>query len=94
MNFLLWGITLGTLGKLIIGLAVLRVHVRIFEEHSIDGVVLKAIKREHFFTMLGIFFIISGYLLEILFYNGSTAFFECKGAECAGIVESAFEATK
>jgi hypothetical protein len=90
MNFLLWGITLGTVGKLIIGLAVLRVHIRILQEHSIDGVVLKAIKREHLLTLFGLFLIIIGYTLEVLFYNGSTEFFACRGSECAGVVSAAF----
>ncbi len=90
MNFLLWGITLGTLGKLIIGLAVLRVHIRIFQEHSIDGVVLKAIKREHILTMIGLFLIVAGYILEVMFYKGSTEFFSCIGAECAGAINAAF----
>jgi hypothetical protein len=91
MNLLLWGITLGTLGKLIVGIAVLRVHIRMFEEHSIDGVVLKAIKREHYLTILGLTFIVIGYIFEILFYQGSTQFFSCVGAECATAVQAAFQ---
>jgi hypothetical protein len=90
MNLLLWGITLGTIGKLILGIAVLRVHIRIFEEHRIDGVVLRAIKREHYLTLLGLGLIVIGYVFEVLFYNGSTGFFDCVGAECAGLVEAAF----
>jgi hypothetical protein len=91
MNLLLWGITLGTIGKLIIGIAVLRVHIRIFQEHSIDGVVLRAIKREHILTIIGLFLIIAGYIFEVLFYQGSTEFFNCVGSECAGVIQSAFE---
>lgn len=90
MNLLLWGITLGTLGKLILGIAVLRVHIRIFEEHKIDGVVLKAIKREHLVTFIGLIFIILGYILEVMFYNGSTQFFDCLGAECGAVINAAF----
>jgi hypothetical protein len=91
MNLLLWGLTLGTIGKLILGIAVLRVHIRIFEEHKIDGVVLRAIKKEHYLTLLGLGLIILGFIFEVLFYNGSTRFFECVGAECAGLIESAFQ---
>jgi hypothetical protein len=91
MNLLLWGITLGTIGKLILGIAVLRVHIRIFQEHSIDGVVLRAIKREHIVTVLGLLLIVIGYVLEVFFYSGSTEFFECFGAECAGVIQSAFQ---
>ncbi len=86
----LWGITLGTLGKLIVGMAVLRVHIRIFQEHSIDGVVLRAIKREHILTILGLFLIVAGYIFEVMFYKGSTEFFSCIGAECAGAINASF----
>jgi hypothetical protein len=90
MNLLLWGLTLGTIGKLILGIAVLRVHIRIFEEHSIDGVVLKAIKREYYITVLGLVLIALGYVLEVLFYNGSTQFLDCIGSECSGLIQAAF----
>lgn len=90
MNLLLWGITLGTIGKLILGIAVLRVHIRIFEEHSIDGVVLKAIKREHYVTVIGLLFIVVGYFFEIYFYNDFTRLFDCLGAECASAINQAF----
>ncbi len=90
MNLLLWGITLGTIGKLILGIAVLRVHIRIFEEHKIDGVVLKAIKREHIVTVIGLIFIVLGYVLEVLFYHGSTQLFDCIGTECVAAIDSAF----
>jgi hypothetical protein len=90
MNLLLWGITLGTIGKLILGIAVLRVHIRIFQEHSIDGVVLRAIKREHIVTVIGLILIAVGYILEVMFYNGYTEFFTCIGSECAGIIEASF----
>ena len=90
MNLLLWGITLGTIGKLILGIAVLRVHIRIFQEHSIDGVVLKAIKREHYVTVIGLLFIVVGYVLEVFFYSGSTQFFSCLGSECASAINAVF----
>jgi hypothetical protein len=90
MNLLLWGITLGTIGKLVLGIAVLRVHIRIFQEHSIDGVVLKAIKREHWVTVIGLLLIVVGYILEVYFYSGSTQFFNCVGTECASAINAAF----
>lgn len=91
MNLLLWGITLGTIGKLMLGIAVLRVHLRIFHEHSIDGVVLRAIKREHYITIVGLFLIVLGYVLELAFYNVSTEFLSCLGSECVGLVQEAFK---
>lgn len=72
MFFLYAGLTLGTLGKLILGMAVIRVHTRIFQEHKIDNVVLHAIEREKYFTAFGIFLIIVGFILEIAFYSNTS----------------------
>ncbi len=82
MNMLLWGITLSTVGKLILGIAVLRVHVYILREHKIDNVVLRALKREQYVTIFGLLLIVVGYFLEIFFYNGSTELLSCIGEEC------------
>lgn len=83
MNLLLWGLTLGTVGKLILGIAVLRVHAGIIREHKIDAVVLKSLKRERYVTFLGLALITIGYTLEVLFYGDYTPFFSCSGSECA-----------
>lgn len=90
MNLLLWGITIGTIGKLVLGIAVLRVHVYILREHKIDNVVLKALKREQYVTVFGLLCIVLGFLMEILFYYHSTEFLNCIGAECAGLLQAAF----
>jgi hypothetical protein len=89
MNLLLLGLTLGTIGKLVLGIAVLRVHVYIIREHKIDNVVIRALKREQIVTLVGLAFIVIGYVLEILFYSGSTDLLNCIGGECAGAVQSA-----
>lgn len=90
MNLLLWGLTLGTIGKLVLGLAVLRVHIYILREHTIDNVVLAALRREQYVTVCGLLLIVLGYLLEIFFYSGTTALLSCSGHECAGAVMNAF----
>ncbi len=91
MNLLLWGITLGTLGKLVLGIAVLRVHVYILREHKIDQVVLNALKREQYVTLFGLLLIVAGYLCEILFYNGSTNLLQCLGVECVAQLNATFQ---
>lgn len=91
MNLLLWGLTIGTVGKLVLGIAVLRVHVYILREHAIDNVVLRALKREQYVTLLGLALIIIGYLFEILFYNNSTNLLSCVGADCAGLINAIFQ---
>jgi len=64
------GMALGTLGKLILGFAVLRVHSLIIREHKIDPLVLLSMKHERYITMIGIFFIFLGYAIEMsFFYN-------------------------
>jgi hypothetical protein len=90
MNFLLWGLTLGTVGKMVLGIAVLRVHIRMLQEHGIDGIVIKAIKREHILTVFSLLLIVIGYVLEVLFYSGYTEFFECVGSECVAAIDAAF----
>ncbi len=86
MNLLLWGLTIGTVGKLVLGIAVLRVHVYILREHKIDNVVLRALKREQYVTIFGLALIVIGFFLEILFYNGSTDLLSCLGEECVAAV--------
>lgn len=88
MNLLLWGITIGTIGKLILGIAVLRVHVYILKEHKIDGVVLSALRREQYVTTFGLLLIVLGYLAEMMFYNSGLP--PCIGTECASLIQSAF----
>lgn len=90
MNLLLWGITLGTIGKLVLGIAVLRVHVYILKEHRIDNVVLGALKREQVVTTIGLILIVLGYIAEVAFYQTTDGMLSCVGAECAALVRSAF----
>jgi hypothetical protein len=89
MNLLLLGLTLGTLGKIVLGVAVLRVHIIIMKEHKIDTAVLKLMKTEQIVTILGLFLIVLGYLLEVYFYAGSTDLLSCVGSDCAAAVSGA-----
>lgn len=74
MSLLLWGLTLGTIGKILLGVTVLLVHTRISEEHKIDQVVLKSLRRERILGIAGIFLMLIGYVLEMLFYTTGTGF--------------------
>lgn len=55
------GLTLDTLGKLFIAYAALRVHHRVLNEHKIDKVVFKTMRREQFFGWMGAALVIIGY---------------------------------
>lgn len=74
---------IGTLGKVLLGVAVLRVHLGILHEHKIDNVVLRSIKREQMITLFGLGLIVAGFFLELFFYMEATGFSGCVGAECA-----------
>jgi hypothetical protein len=69
MGILYIALTVGTIGKVVLGVAVWRVHAHILEEHKIDKVVLTSIKRERYVTLLGVLLIIIGYLMEVWFYG-------------------------
>lgn len=86
---LLLGLTLGTLGKIILGVAVLRVHIIIMKEHKIDSAVLKLMKTERVVTIFGLLLIVLGYCIEVFFYAGSTDLLTCVGADCAAAVSGA-----
>ncbi|PIT91415.1 hypothetical protein COU17_00285 [Candidatus Kaiserbacteria bacterium CG10_big_fil_rev_8_21_14_0_10_49_17] len=69
MSLLFWGLTIGTVGKIILGLTVVMVHWRIVKEHRIDRKVLNEMRRERNLALLGILFMVLGYTLEVLFYG-------------------------
>lgn len=69
MNLLFWGLTLGTIGKVTLALAVLHMHHTLVREHKIDKYVILSYKQERFVTFIGILLIVLGYALEIIFYQ-------------------------
>lgn len=69
MDLLFLGITFGVLGKVILGITVIKVHHKIVKEHRIDGAVLREIKKERNLAILGIIFMVIGYILEVMFYG-------------------------
>lgn len=60
-----WGFTIGTVGKILIGLTAVLVHHRMLHEHKIDRKVFRTMKFEQKLALLGITMIIAGYLLEL-----------------------------
>lgn len=89
MNILFWGLTIGTIGKVLLAVGVIIAHSGIMKEHRIDQEVLRGFKIEHTITMLGLLLIILGYFMEIYFY-GFTPFLTCSGAECSAAIMNAF----
>lgn len=68
MNWFNIGLTLDTIGKILLGLTVLMVHWHVLKEHRIDRDVLLSMKREQFLAVLAIILIIIGYILQLLFH--------------------------
>jgi uncharacterized membrane protein YidH (DUF202 family) len=89
MNILFWGLTLGTLGKVLLAVGVIIAHSGIVKERRIDSEVLKGFRIEHTITILGLILIVIGYFMEIYFY-GYTPFLTCSGTECSAAVTNAF----
>jgi len=69
MSLLFWGLTIGTIGKVLVAGAVLRVHHVMSKEHRIDNRVIRSFMTEMIVTTIGIILIISGYVLELAFYH-------------------------
>ena len=69
MNLLFWGLTLGTIGKVLLALAVLHMHHTLVREHRVDKFVILSYQQERILTFIGIVLIVAGYILEIYFYQ-------------------------
>lgn len=68
MNWFNLGLTLDTLGKILLGVSVIMVHKHIYQERQIDTDVLRAMKKEKIISIFSIFLIILGYFLQTLFH--------------------------
>lgn len=63
---LISGITLGVIGKVLLGVSVILVHGKVAHEHRIDGAVIREMRRERNIAVLSIILIIIGYALEMV----------------------------
>ena len=59
-------LTLEFIGTVLIGIAVLRVHMKIRHEHKIDKKVLRSIKKERRLTIGGLILITIGFILNFV----------------------------
>jgi len=71
MDSLILGLTIKTIGEVIIGISIIRVHNRIMQEHKLDRKVYRSIRNEKFWGLIGVILIIAGYLLEVSSYAGN-----------------------
>ncbi len=61
------GFTLDMIGKVLLGVSVYLVHTRIIRERKIDQTVIKTMKKERNLALLGLLFIIVGYVMQLPF---------------------------
>ena len=90
MNILFWGITLGTLGKVLAIVGVLFAHIKLAEERKVDRAVVRSLHTEKILTIIGLVLIVVGYGCEVYFYGFTTTFLTCRGIQCTGAVSNAF----
>ena len=64
-NSIIIGSALQTVGTLLIGFVALKVHHRVIAEQTVDEEVVKIMKREQKFGIIGLFLIAIGYFIEI-----------------------------
>lgn len=83
MNLLFWGLTVSTIGKVMLASGVLIAHSELAHEKRVDKLVLKSFKTERVLTIAGLLLILGGYFLEITFYGFATSLLTCEGPECA-----------
>ena len=65
LTILIIGITLDVIGTILIAYTVLRVHNRTREERAIDSRVINEMEKERATSIVGIVFIIIGYIFQM-----------------------------
>lgn len=65
MSLALIGLTLGTVGKILVVLSVLHMHHSLIVEHKVDKNVILSYKQERILTVIGLLLIVAGYVLEV-----------------------------
>ncbi len=69
LDVLFWGITLGMIGKILLGIAVLMVHSKVVSHRGIDKLVLREMQHERNITIIALLMIIGGYILEMIAFG-------------------------
>ncbi len=69
------------MGKILLAIGILKVHDIMALEQEIDEKVIRSFAFEKALTLIGVFLIFVGYLMELYFY-GLTPLLTCRGDEC------------
>ncbi len=86
MNLLLLGMTLSVVGKGLLALGIIWVHITMATERTIDAKVIKSFRTETIITIIGFTMIVIGYLIEVQALGGFAGMADCSGAACAAML--------
>ncbi len=89
MNLLFVGMTLSVIGKGLLALGVVWVHVTMANERSIDDLVVRSFRTELIVTVIGFALIVAGYIIEVSAFGGFGTFANCVGTECNAAIINA-----
>ena len=89
MNLLFIGMTLSVIGKGLLALGVVWVHVAMANERRIDDLVVRSFRTELVITVIGFALIVTGYIIEVSAFGGFNTFSTCVGSECAATILNA-----
>jgi len=90
MNMLFIGATLALLGKVIVVLVVLHMHMTFVIEKKIDRKVILTYQQERTLTYIGLIFLIVGYFLEMVYFGFVPALNPCGEYACAALLIQTF----
>lgn len=91
MNLLFIGMTLSVVGKAMLALGVVWVHVTMANERKIDDLVVRSFRTELIITIAGFAFILAGYMIEVSALGGLNTMTTCVGEECAAALFNAIQ---
>jgi len=80
---------MSVVGKGMLGLAIIWVHITMATERSIDAKVVNAFRREMYITVAALLLIAVGYVLEVMALGGFSTLIFCDGASCSAAIGSA-----
>jgi hypothetical protein len=86
MNLLFIGMTLGVVGKALLALGVVWVHVAMANERTIDDLVVRSFRTELIITVIGFGLILAGYIIEVSALGGFHTMTTCTGEDCAAAI--------
>jgi hypothetical protein len=86
MDLLFIGMTLSVVGKGMLALGVVWVHVAMANERRIDDLVVRSFRTELYVTLFGFALILIGYIIEVMALGGFNTMTTCVGPDCAAAV--------